>query len=212
MSFTLTQSLPEQELDDHDLIELTCSGNQSAFETLVHRYQTRLYNFVKSHIGNQDAYDVVQFVWIQLYLSLPRLYSNQLSMSRHLSLKPWLFRVALNRCIDERRKCGRRPVTFSLEYLTAPEEEDNAMFTAIFDPAPQPEALIEQWDQRERLATAIQSLPARFRPVLWMRYVEELTFPEISKRLNIPPTTVKTYFYRACKELRTALSTQSCNE
>lgn len=206
MSLTLMQPQFQQELDDHDLIELTCSGNQSAFETLVHRYQTRLYNYVKSHIGREDAHDVVQFVWVQLYLSLPKLHNNQMSMSKHLSIKPWLFRVAFNHCIDEKRKSGRRPVTFSLEYLTTPEEEDNGMFTAIFDPAPQPEALVEQWDQRERVVAAIQSLPARFRPVLWLRYAEELTFPEIGERLNIPPTTVKTYFYRACKELRSALS------
>ena len=206
MSLTLTRQLSQPELDDHDLIELTCSGNQSAFETLVRRYQTRLYNFVKSHIGSEDAHDVVQFVWIQLYLSLPMLRRNQMSISKHLSLKPWLFRVALNRCIDERRKCGRRPVTFSLEYLTSPEEEENASFIAIFDSAPQPEALIEQWDQRDRLTIAIQSLPARFRPVLWLRYKEELSFPEIAQRLNIPATTVKTYYYRGCKELRSALS------
>ena len=206
MPFTFAQQLSQQELDDHDLIELTCSGNQEAFEMLVHRYQTRLYNYVKSHIGIEDAYDVVQFVWVQLYLSLPKLRSNQMSMSRHLSLKPWLFRVASNHCIDEKRKSSRRPVIASLEYITSPEEEDNAVFTAIFDPAPQPEALVEQWDQREHVVAAIQTLPARFRSVLWLRYAEGLTFPEIAQRLNMPNTTAKTYFYRGCKELRSALS------
>lgn len=206
MSLTLTQQLSQQELDDHDLIELMCSGNQRAFETLVRRYQTLLYNYVKSHIGSEDAHDVMQFVWLQLYHSLPTLQRNHMSMSRHLSIKPWLFRVALNRCIDENRKCGRRPIILSLEYLTSPEEDENALFTAIIDTAPQPEVLIEQWDQREHLADAIQSLPARFRSVLWLRYKEELSFSEIAQKLNMPATTVKTYFYRGCKELRTALS------
>lgn len=206
MFLTLTQQLSQQELDDHDLIELVCSGSQSAFETLVRRYQTRLYNFIKSHIGSEDAHDVMQFVWVQLYLTLPTLHRNQTSMSRHLSLKPWLFRVALNRCIDEKRKCGRRPIILSLEYLTSPEEEENPLFTAIIDTAPQPEALIELLDQQEYLADAIQSLPAKFRPILWLRYKEELSFSEIAQKLNMPATTVKTYFYRGCKELRTALS------
>lgn len=204
----MSHTLALRELNDHALIELTYSGNHVAFETLVQRYEYRLYCFVRKHFDSEEAHDVVQFVWLQCYLALPTLQQNKGIVQNQLSLKPWLFRVALNRCIDEKRKRGRQPALFSLADSTSAEEEEGSVFTTLLDPAPPPEVVAEQHDQRERLCAAIQTLQTKFRQVVWLRYTEDLTFSEIGRRLRMPINTVKTNFYRACDKLRTTLAPQ----
>jgi RNA polymerase sigma-70 factor (ECF subfamily) len=60
-------------------------------------------NFIWGMLNDHDqCYDVLQHVYLQLYLCLP-------TLSRHAPLRPWLFQVARNRCLDELRKRRRRP-------------------------------------------------------------------------------------------------------
>lgn len=205
MSLTITSHSGQQALTDHALIEQACSGNQAAFETLVHRYQHRLYGFVRNQLNSEEAHDIVQLVWLQLYLALPTLYEKQAMMQNSTSIKAWLFRVAINRCIDEKRKHERRPAPFSVTELASPDESEYSILASIFDPTPQPETLAEQHDQQARLYAAIQLLQTKFRLVVWLRYTEDLTFHEIGQRLKMPTNTVKTYFYRACEKLRLTL-------
>jgi len=191
----MSHTLALRELNDHALIELTYSGNHVAFETLVQRYEYRLYCFVRKHFDSEEAHDVVQFVWLQCYLALPTLQQNKGIVQNQLSLKPWLFRVALNRCIDEKRKRGRQPALFSLADSTSAEEEEGSVFTTLLDP-----------DQAPALDLA--ALHHERWEIEWLRYTEDLTFSEIGRRLRMPINTVKTNFYRACDKLRTTLAPQ----
>lgn len=68
---------------------------------------------------------------------------------------------------------------------------------ALPDPGPLPEELIEQREVQQDLQRAIQALPARFRSVVLLRYVAQLSFSEIAQKLGIPEATAKTYFHRA---------------
>ena len=99
---------------DHFLIERACAGDESAFETLVLRYQGILHRFAQTHVGSEQAYDIVQFVWLQLYRSLPVLQSSAKLSGKDLALKHWLLKVAWNRCMDEMRWCKRHPRLFFL--------------------------------------------------------------------------------------------------
>lgn len=198
--------LPQQDLTDSMLIEQACTGNQSAFEALVQRYQPLLYRFVRARVGSDQAYDVMQFVWCQLYVSMNKLHSNATSERKEASLKPWLFRIAWNRCIDEQRKYKRHPWIYFSELEQVYEEEGVSALSTFLDMAPLPEEIAEDEDNSAHLHAAIQSLPPKFRNVVWLRYTEELTFTEIGRRLHIPPTTAQTYFYRACARLRLTLA------
>jgi RNA polymerase sigma-70 factor (ECF subfamily) len=146
--------------------------------------------------------DVVQFVFLQLYLFLPRLKERLVFASSQWPLKPWLLQVARNRCYDECRK--KRPFFFS-EMETTTEEGINPL-ECIPDTAPFPEEVAERQDKLRLLHEAIQTLPSRFRTIVSLRYREELTFREIGLRLNIPTNTAKTYFQRARPLLRAALA------
>ncbi len=201
-------TLSQQDLADSILLEQACAGNQTAFETLVSRYQPLLYRFVRARVGSEQAYDVLQFVWFQLYLSMSKLASNATSQRREASLKPWLFRIAWNRCIDEQRKHKRHPWTYFSEIEQEYEEEGAKVLPGFLDLTPLPEEIAEHEDDAAHLRSAIQSLPPKFRRVVWLRYTEELTFAEIGHKLQIPSTTAQTYFYRACAKLRLTLAPQ----
>ena len=198
----------QQESTDQTLIEQACTGNQAAFEALVQRYQPLLYRFVRARVGSEQAYDVLQFVWFQLYLSMSKLSSNQTSGRKEASLKPWLFRIAWNRCIDEQRKYKRHPWICFSELEQVYEEDGVSLLSTLLDMSPLPEEIAEREDNSAQLLAAIQSLPPKFRNVVWLRYTEELTFTEIGRKLHIPPTTAQTYFYRACIKLRHSLMTE----
>ena len=198
--------LPQQELPDTMLLEQAIAGNQTAFETLVGRYQPLLYRFVRARVGSEQAYDVVQFVWFQLYVSMSKLKSNATWQRKEASLKPWLFRIAWNRCIDEQRKHKRHPWVYFSELEQIHEEEGVSVLSTFLDRTPLPEEITEHEEDSTKLHTAIQSLPPKFRNVVWLRYTEELTFAEIGHRLHIPSTTAQTYFYRACAKLRHTLA------
>jgi RNA polymerase sigma-70 factor (ECF subfamily) len=193
-----------EQLSDSALVEQALLGDQSAFEVLVNRYETALYNFVKHCLGDyEQAWDVVQFVFLQLYRFLPKLQGNLLSERSKTPLKSWLFQVAVNRCRQERRK--NHPLSFSdLEML--PDEDDVSIAQSIADPKPLPEELAEQHEFQNDLYAAIQALPTRSRSVVLLRYNEELSFSEIGRRLNMPENTVKSHFHRARIRLRTTLA------
>jgi RNA polymerase sigma factor (sigma-70 family) len=196
-----------QKVPDRTLLEQAFSGDTGAFEQIVYRYQGVLYNFIGRILGdNEQAYDVLQFVFLQLYVSLPRLHDHLVSLRSTSPLRSWLFQVAWNRCVDELRR--KRPVLFS--ELDLGTEEDIFRISTIPDPDPLPEEIAEQEDMRGSVLFAIQALPPRFRSVVLLRYKEELSFGEIGRRLNMPENTVKVYFRRALPHLRATL-TQSAS-
>ena len=198
--------LPQQESPDTMLLKQAVAGNQTAFETLVGRYQPLLYRFVRARMGNEQAYDVLQFVWLQLYVSMSKLASTSTWQHKEASLKPWLFRIAWNRCIDEQRKYKRHPWVYFSEIEQEYEEEGFMALPGFLDVTPRPEEIAEHTDELAHLHAAIELLPPKFRHVVWLRYTEELTFIEIGRRLHIPSTTAQTYFYRACAKLRLTLA------
>ncbi len=194
-------------LSDKMLIDQAYEGDHAAFERLVMKYQAALYNFICRCLGDyEQAYDVLQFVFLKLYTSIPKLHTHLASQYTTHPLKSWLFQVAWNRCMDELRK--KRPVLFS-ELETTEGDDELSTLDTIPDPYPLPEELAEQSDLRGKLYRAILQLPPKFRSVVLLRYAEELSFGEIGHRLNMPENTAKTYFQRARPLLRASLSSQS---
>src|SRR5690242_16132837 len=88
----------DPESSDNTLFHQALAGDQKAFEALVHTYQHSLFGLIYSYVGDyHEAHDVLQQVWLQLYLSLPTLHPD-------LRVKPWLFTVARNRSVDVLRR------------------------------------------------------------------------------------------------------------
>jgi RNA polymerase sigma factor (sigma-70 family) len=182
---------------DSALLQRLSTGDQRAFETLVRRYHATLYYQISRLMRNEDlANDVLQHVWLQLYLSTPRLQNQQ-------PLRAWLFRVARNRCLDLLRQ--KSPLYFS-ELETTEGEMDQVFHERLLDCSSLPEERAEHCERQRALLLAIRRLPASQRSIVFLRYTEELSFGEIGQRLGIPMRTAKTYFYRARPLLRKAMA------
>jgi len=192
-------SIQPGDVSDGVLARQTLDGDQYAFESLVRRYSTPLFNFIFRFLGDYDqACDILQHVFIQLHTSLPTLRTDK-------PLKAWLFQVARNRCLDELRR--KHAIHFS-ELESVNDDEELSPLAAIPDGGPLPEELAEQSDLQQHLQEAIKTLPAKFRSVVLLRYAGQLSFSEIGHALNMPEATAKTYFQRAKPLLRAALMKQ----
>ena len=192
--------LQEQRVPDGVLVEQALAGDQYAFEFLVNRYHHQLVSHIQGLLKDNDqSYDILQHVYLKLYLSLPILLTN-------VSLKAWLFQVARNRCLDElRKRCRRAEIPFS-----ALEREDGeeglSPLEAIPDTEPLSEEITEWSELHGSLHAAIVSLPPKYRSIVHLHCFKQLTFAEIGRTLNMPETTAKTYFYRSLPRLRRALA------
>ena len=193
---------PALDFSDALLAKKTLTGDQRAFEALVQRYSAPLFNFICRFLGDYDqACDVLQQVFLRFYTSLPKLGTDD-------PFKPWLFQVARNCCVDELRRRRRYAIQFSQLESDEGEGESTSFLNEIPDTSPLPEELAERHDLQELLQRAIQALPPKFRAVVLLRYVSQLSFSEIGTALSMPEATAKTYFHRAKMLLRKSLTPQ----
>ena len=198
---TTTATKPSADVTDALLAQQTLNGDQAAFEALVQRYTTPLFNFIYRFLGDYDqACDVLQQVFVRFYTSLPNLASGD-------PFKPWLFQVARNCCVDELRRRRRYAIHFSQLEVENSDGEVTFMGDTA-DPGPLPEELAERHDLQAQLQNAIETLSPKFRAVVLLRYASQLSFSEIGKALSMPEATAKTYFHRAKVLLRKILVAQ----
>ena len=194
-------AVSSEEVSDSILVAQTMAGDHCALEMLVSRYAASLFAFVGRYIDDYDqAGDILQHVFLQLYLSAPTLRVGN-------SVKPWLFRVARNGCLDELRR--KRPLLFS--ELKAPghgDEDEPSPVEMLPDTSPPPQDVVEQHDTQWALRRAIQTLSPKMRQVVLLRYEGQLSFAEIGRTLTIPEATARTYFLRSKHLLRATLAAQ----
>jgi RNA polymerase sigma-70 factor (ECF subfamily) len=184
---------------DGILVKLALAGDQSAFDCLVNRYRNVLASYIGSFFkDSEQVFDVLQQVFLQLYLSLPVLLTD-------VSLHGWLFQVARNRCLDELRRVRRQAASPFSALEREYGEEEQSMVEAIPDPGPQPEEVVEMSERYGSLHQAIAALPPKFRSIVLLHCFRQLTFTEIGQKLHMPASTAKTYFYRSLPHLRKAL-------
>src|SRR5215831_10847208 len=113
-------------------------GDGCSFEFLYQRYSSSLFNFIYRFFGDYDqACDILQQVFLKLYMSLPMLDTRK-------SLKSWLFQVARNRCLDELRRT--HTVNFS---ELVDDDEETTFLMVVPDPHPLPEEVVEQHELQE---------------------------------------------------------------
>ena len=193
----------DSETADSVLVQQALSGDQDAFEALVSRYKKSLFGLIHHYVGEyHEAEDILQHVWLQLYLSLA-------TLRPHVQIKPWLFTVARNRSLDflrHKRLLFQHLLSF-YEVKPGNEEDEVTFLDAIPDTSHTPEELAELQDLQREIRHAIQSLPHTYRPVVWHFYSSQLTYAEIARILDMPGSTVKTHFNRAKPFLRTSFVT-----
>jgi RNA polymerase sigma-70 factor (ECF subfamily) len=180
---------------DEDLVEAFQSGDISAFDQLVRRWDRKIQGVVYRLVGNhEEARDLAQEAFLKAYRALG-------TFKREARFSSWLYQIALNATRDRIRRRRRHP-DVSLE---AVEEWPDA---SLRDGRPSAFELIESRDLSRLVAAAMAGLPDEQREVLILKEYEGLTFPEIAETLDVPLSTVKTRLYRGLVQLRIRLERQ----
>lgn len=171
---------------------LARKGDSRAFAELVNLYADKLYQLAFRLTGNrQEAEDVVQETFLRVYKHLDR-YDEKLKFST------WIYRIASNLCIDRLRK--RRNV-YSLDAQSA-EHEDLDGYSMLPGDERTPESEVLLSETQEMVHRAIESLPLKYKSVVVLRYLQDLSLQEIAEVLDMPVTTVKTRVHRAREYMR----------
>jgi RNA polymerase sigma factor (sigma-70 family) len=162
---------------DGRLIAMARSGNAGAFETIVDRYQGRLLGFCRQMLGStEDAEDVLQEVFVNAYRAM-------LADEREINLRPWLYRIARNRCLNHLRK----PTADAQESMDmVPEVE--AASTA---------EKVHNREEFRQLISDVGKLPETQRCALMLREMDAMSYEEIAQAMETSVPSVKSLLVRA---------------
>ena len=174
--------------EDLDLVKRFQSGDATAFNPLVKKYQNKIYDIVYRHTRNpEDAYDLSQEVFERAFKSLGR-------FKRKSSFYTWLYRIAVNACIDYGRKKSRLK-SVSIEEWAGPH---SSLSTGEKN---SPAEAVELEELNKQIAQAIEQLPPKQRAVFILKRQEGLSLAEIAQILDRSIGTIKAHLSHATHKL-----------
>jgi len=196
-NFTNTVSFFDpSNIQDRTLISRTQNGDNIAFEELVQKYRHQLLNLVCWHAGPAaDTDDILQAILCKVYFSLKKFDINR-------PFYPWLRRIAVNRCFDERRRLRRRKtMTFAELGLDTPNIDAETPLSFSCNHYSNE----KRNDLSDMLAVALRQLPKDYQQVLILHYLEQLPYEEIASMLGCSPQAARVKACRARTALRRIL-------
>jgi RNA polymerase sigma-70 factor, ECF subfamily len=183
---------PIEHPEDAVLVRKAQQGDMDAFESLVRRYQHRVYALCRRLTGaHQSADDLAQETFIKAYFALGR-------FETAWPLYPWLRKIAVNAGLNYLKTRNReRPL------------EDGSLgdrHTPAAAAGDDPQERLERAEFQARLDGAVESLPADQKSVFVLRFHESLSYEEISRTLDLPLGTVMSRLNRARQKLKELLA------
>jgi RNA polymerase sigma-70 factor, ECF subfamily len=192
---------PPVDLDDQQLVLASKRGDQDAFSQLVLRYQRRIYNLVYRMVQHyEEASEITQEAFLAAWQGLP-------SFRGDARFATWLYRIAYNcalRQLEARKR--ERALHAALQAEQALDGDDHQQ---------QAEARLDAREQQAVVQEQLAHLPAKYRIVLILRHLQEMTYEEMAEILAMPVGTIKTHLFRArnlLKERLQALYRESSTE
>jgi RNA polymerase sigma-70 factor (ECF subfamily) len=176
-------------------IKQVLKGDQNAFGDIVEIYKDKVYQICFRMLGNRhEAEDIAQEAFLRAYVNIS-------SFNQERKFSTWLYRIATNLCIDRIRK--KKPDY----YLDAeiPGTDGLNMYSQIAASGKTPESEVEGMELQETVQKEISALPEKYRSVIILKYLEDLSLNEISEILDMPLGTVKTRIHRGREALRKQL-------
>jgi RNA polymerase sigma factor (sigma-70 family) len=162
---------------DERLIAMARAGNPGAFEAIVERYQSRLLGFCRQMLGStEDAEDILQEVFVNAYRAM-------LADEREINLRPWLYRIARNRCLN---------------YLRKPKADAQESMDMV--PEVEAASTAERVHNREefrQILSDVNKLPETQRAALLLREMDALSYEEIAAAMETTVPSVKSLLVRA---------------
>ena len=177
---------------DTALIHQALAGDEGAFESLYRSHSGRVLAVVNRCTGDgDDRDDLVQVTFVKAFQALSG-FRGQSAFST------WLTRIALNVCTSHlrarrvRENLNNNPGSFGLDLYPpwSPATRDD------------PETEMIRKERRALVRRKIQSLPSQLKKAIWLRYVQEKSYREITEMLQVPMGTVKIWLYRGRHRLK----------
>lgn len=177
-------------------IKQVIKGDQNAFSEIIEIYKDKVYQLCYRMLGNQhEAEDIAQEAFIRAYVNIH-------TFNQKLKFSTWLYRIATNLSIDRIRK--KKPDYYLDAEIAG--TDGLTMYSQVEADGLLPEEEIEGLELQESIQKAILSLPDKYRSVIVLKYIDELSLKEISEILDLPIGTVKTRIHRGREALKTLLS------
>ncbi len=156
------------------------------FEAIVREYQDRIFRLACSILGDRAAAEeAAQEALVRIWKGLP-------GFRGHSSLSTWIYAISRNTCFTLLSRAG--PRTESLEEPGGRREADRRS-AAAWPAAPVPNVM-----------ALVGRLPAKYRQVVTLFYMQEKSYDEVADMLGLPVGTVKTYLFRARKSMAEELA------
>jgi len=173
------------EPSDHDLMARTARGDGRAFRTLAQRHAGRALSLARRMLGNEAAAEeIVQDALLRVWTNAPR-------WRPEAAFRTWLYRVVVNLCLNARRRAPDLPLDAAAN---------------VADVAPRADAQLETRERDQRLAAAINALPARQRAAIMLTYQEGFGNADVAAMLDTTVSSVETLLVRAKRTLRISLA------
>jgi RNA polymerase sigma-70 factor, ECF subfamily len=184
--------------EEQSFIDRCLAGDTEGFRPLVQRYQRIAFSVALRMLGSRaDAEDISQQAFVDAFSALHR-FSGE---GRANAFSTWLLRIVINRSKD---------VLKSKKRTEAPLDTEVAGERAMFSHEPvDPEVNVDQGEQRRRLELALLKVPPKYREVLVLKDVEDLSYEEIRSVLGLPITTLKIRVVRARAMMRAELESET---
>ncbi|MDO3411387.1 sigma-70 family RNA polymerase sigma factor [Saccharibacillus sp. CPCC 101409] len=157
----------------------THTDEETAFFERIFRQSGKLYSIAFSYVrSDADALEILQETSF-------RAWTKRRSLREETLFDSWLVRILINCCMDELR---RRKRVVPLERVGEERAEEEMQSASAID-----------------LERALAHMPRKYRHVLTLRFTHDMTLGEIARIMNKPESTIKTWLYRALKQMRTRL-------
>ncbi len=178
------------------LAKLARSGDRDAFEQLVNLYKDKIFHLGYRMLNDKhEAEDIVQETFLRVYKNLDK-------FDEAHKFSTWIYRIATNLCIDRLRK---RKAGYSLDAETR-DGEGLEWHDKLATEHPGPESEVLLTETQEHIRRAINTLPDKYKSIVILRYLHDLSLQEISDIVEMPVTTIKTRIHRGREHLRRKLA------
>lgn len=184
--------------EDAALVVCSKSGDLTAFEQLISRYDRKLYRIAYHIVRNaDDAKDVVQDTFIKVFQNIGRFQAQS-------RFSTWIYRIVVNQSLTVLRKRTRKAET--VESFSAENEEEHGLPFDLSEWRLNPEEEYRQTELRQLLTRLLNDLRPALRVVFIMHDIEGLTLREVAEALSLTIAAVKTRSQRARLHLREQLT------
>ena len=178
-------------MDEEIQTRLAGKRYTEAFELALTRYQDKVFRLAYSMLGNRElAEDVAQEIFVRIWRALP-------GYRGLASLSTWIYSIARNTCLTALKSDHR---TLSLDE------------PKVRDAADARQGVPRDESRGPDLPYLVAQLPEKYRQVITLFYMEERSYEEVARLLDLPLGTVKTHLHRAKKELAAAMTQNKMTE